>query len=472
MSFEQLIAILRARWLIAMATFVLIMGAVTAYTLLTPKSYTAFSTVLVDVKPDPILGAVLNGGGSASYMQTQVDIIASRRVAQLAAKIMELHKQPQLRSQWLEATGGKGDFDAWAADLIRSGVQAQPSRGSNIISVTYTAADPGFAAALTNAFVQAYLDMTMELRASPAKQYNTFFNANAKQLKEQLEAAQAKLSGFQNSEGLLATDERVDIESERLNQLSSQLVMLQAAAADSSSRRIAAVAQGARSPDVMSNPMVAGLTSEVGRAETQLAQLSIRLGTEHPSVLELKTSIADMRTKLDAEIRNATGMVGVGNSVNIAKIASTQADLNDQRARVLKLKSVRDQAAILQQEVNNAQRAYEGVVTRMNTSTLESQSVPLSVSVLEPAAPPVIPSAPRVKTNIGFGVVIALVMAVGLALLVEHFNRKLRTSAEAESLLAQPVIAVIPSFRKIKASIEVPSRLQFKPTLLLKAASK
>lgn len=197
MQLDQLLAILRARWLIATATFALVLGAIAGVTFWMPRSYTATATVLVDVKPDPILGAVLNGGATAAYMMTQVDIITSRRVADKVVKALNLSNSTALRTQWQEATEGRVDFNAWAANLVRSGVTAQPSRGSNTILVMYSSPDPNFASALANAFVNGYLETVMELRTGPAKQFSTFFDNSAKQIKEQLEQAQSRLLAYQ-----------------------------------------------------------------------------------------------------------------------------------------------------------------------------------------------------------------------------------------------------------------------------------
>ncbi|NMV20996.1 chain length determinant protein EpsF, partial [Vibrio parahaemolyticus] len=89
---------------------------------------------------------------------------------------------------------------------------------------------------MANAFVQAYIETHLDLRADPAKRFSTFFDQRAKQLREQLEAAQNRLSEYQKQHGLIATDERLDIENARLNELSSQLVAIQALATESSSR--------------------------------------------------------------------------------------------------------------------------------------------------------------------------------------------------------------------------------------------
>lgn len=468
MQLDQLLAILRARWLIATATFALVLGAIAGVTFWMPRSYTATATVLVDVKPDPILGAVLNGGATTAYMMTQVDIITSRRVADKVVKALNLSNSTALRTQWQEATEGRVDFNAWAANLVRSGVTAQPSRGSNTILVMYSSPDPNFASALANAFVDGYLETVMELRTGPAKQFSTFFDNSAKQIKEQLEQAQSRLLAYQRSEGLLATDERLDIETARLNELSSQLVAAQASLADTGSRQAAAQSQGDRSPDVMSSPLVASLKADLLRAESQLAQMSTKLGDQHPNVIELRTNVAETRARLDSEIRRATSSVGVSNSVNVSRTAQIRAALEEQRAKVFKLKSARDQAANLQRDVDNAQRAYDGVLGRLNTTSLESQVAQASVSVLESAYPPSLPSSPRVGTNLAFGALLAVVLALSITLGTEYFDRRVRTRSEVEALFEHPLIAVVPSFTKVmqtKTASEAPRRLQLRPKL-------
>lgn len=468
MTFEQLIAILRARWLIASATFAIVLGTIAGVTLWMPKNYTAVATVLVDVKPDPILGAVLNGGATTAFMMTQVDIITSRRVAEKVVKALNLSNSSALRAQWQEATGGKVDFNSWAANLVRGGVTAQPSRGSNTVLVMYSSPDPNFASALANAFVAGYLETVMELRTGPAKQFSTFFDTSAKQIKEQLEQAQGRLLAFQRSEGLIATDERLDIETARLNELSSQLVAAQASLADTGSRQAAALSQGDKSPDVMSSPLVASLKADVLRAESQLAQMSTKLGDQHPNVIELRTNVAETRTRLESEIRRATSSVGVSNSVNASRTAQIRAALEEQRAKVFKLKSARDQAANLQRDVDNAQRAYDGVLARLNTTSLESQVAQANVSVLETASPPAFPSSPRVVTNIVFGGLLAVVLALSLTLGTEYFDRRVRTRGEIEAFFEHPLIAVVPSFTKVmntKNHAGTPRRLSVGPAL-------
>ncbi|MBL3200653.1 chain length determinant protein EpsF, partial [Klebsiella pneumoniae] len=68
-------------------------------------------------------------------------------------------------------------------------------------------------------------------------QYASWFAGQSKALREGLEKAQSKLSAFQQESGIVATDERLDIENARLAELSSQYTAIQAQRSDSSSRQ-------------------------------------------------------------------------------------------------------------------------------------------------------------------------------------------------------------------------------------------
>ena len=448
MSFKVLMRILKSRWLSFTLVVLLTLIAVGVGTWLTPKRYTANASLVADVKLDPIAGMVLQGAASPSYLITQIDILQSTRVSQRVVAALRLTELPELRAQWLAQTKGQGDFPAWVASILRAGLDVRPSRGSNVINVYFTGSDPNFAAAIANAFVKAYLETTVELKTGPAKEYSKFFDTNAKTLRDNLEAAQAKLSAFQQKSGLVVTDERLDIETQRLNELNAQLVAIQATANDSRSRETQALTQADRMQEVMGNPLVSGMRADLARQEGQLEQIGGRLGDNHPQVRELKLGIADLKEKLNVEIKRATASVGVSNQVAQSRVGQTRFALEEQRTRVLKMKAVRDEAAVLGRDIENAQRAYDGVLSRLNMTNLESQNVQSNVASLEHATAPNLPSSPRVITNALMGGLLALVLGCAMVWVREARDRRLRSDLEFETLLNVPLIGTVPSFNK------------------------
>ncbi|MEY2838725.1 MAG: chain length determinant protein EpsF [Pseudomonadota bacterium] len=449
MTFEQLVAILRARWLVAAAVFTLIVGTVGAFTWLMPKTYTATASLLVDVKsPDPIAGGVPQGILAPSYLMTQIDVITSMRVAQKVVANLKLTEAASLRQKWVESTNSTGSFEGYVAQLIRSSLEARPSRGSNVINLQYQASDPEFASAVVNAFVSAYLEISMELRTDPAKQYGVFFEGSSKQMRERVQAAQDKLSTFLQRQGIVVTDERLDVETARLNELSNTYVGMQTAVADSESRRAAVKANARDTQDVMNSPLVAGLKQDLVRQEVALSQIRTRLGDSHPQTIELKTNVIDIRAKLDAEIQRVSTSVNINNSMSVSRAAQVKVSLEEQRTKVLKLKQLRDEAAMLQRDVDNARNIYDGVLARMNMTSLEAQAVQNNVVPLEYSAVPSFPSSPRMFANVALGTLVGLLLALVSVLVVERLDRRLRTTAEIDDLFHLPYAGSIPNFKK------------------------
>lgn len=451
MSFKQLLLILKARWILTLGIAVGVVTIVALWSLVLPAQYTATASVLVDGRGgsiDPIAGVVLPTGGSSNFIATQVDIIGSERVIRRALRKIKATDSPAIREQWAAATHQEGDFESWLSSLIVTKLDVRPTRESNVINVSYSGTDRQFASAMTNAIVQAYVDTTRELRVEPAKQYSAFFDERGKQARDELERAQAKLSAFQQQNGIISADERLDVENARLAELSSQLVALQAIASESRNRQYAANTRGDRTTEVLGNPVIVGLTTDLGRTEARLTEMSERFGDKHPAVQELKANIRQLKARIESETRRVSASVGVTSDINQSRAGQVQAALDAQRAKVLKLKALRDQLNVLQRDVEHAQRNYDNVMGRANQTNLESQNNQTNVSVLKDATPPPFPSAPRTGLNVMIASILGLLIGIGVSLLIEVITPRLRSEDDISARIKLPVLAVLPTSSK------------------------
>ena len=446
MTLSQILIVLRARWLSALLVMFVVIGAVAAVTLLLPKRYTATAAVVLDVKsPDPIAGMVLPGMTVSGYMATQVDVLRSERVAVRALQSLGFFEQAEQKSNWQAATQGRGDFRAWLADAVLADLEVRPARDSNVISVGYTASNPAFAADVANAFVKAYTDTTLDLRVEPAKLYNNFFDDRAKELRDALEQAQVRLSAYQRDKGILVNDERLDVENARLAELSTQLVALQAVAEESANRQREASSNAGQMQEVLSSPLVSGLTGDLSRQESKLSELQERLGERHPEVVQLQASIANLRARVQGETRRVAGSLTVNNSVNQARMTQLRTALEQQRAKLLHLKGQRDEAGVLLRDVENAQKAYDAVFARVSQTSTESQNTQTNVSVLKHASVPAYASWPRLRLNLAAGIALGLLLALGVTIVRELRDQRLRSFDDVTVLLKQPVLGVLPA---------------------------
>lgn len=449
MSFSQFLNILRARKWIVLLCLATVVGTATTLSLMWPKSYQATASVLVDVKgADPLTGAFAPGALLPGYMATQVDVLTSRTVAVKVVDKLHLTDNATIRKQWREATKGRGDIRYWLADLLRKNLDVKPSRESSVIEINFNSENPQFAALIANTFADAYIETNLELRVEPAKQTNDWFEKQLKGLRSNLEQAQKTLSKYQQDKGIVAVDERLDVENARLAELSSLVVGAQGMKVESVSRQRQLAESGGRDgvADIANNPLIQNLKAELARSEAKLSELSSRLGRNHPQYKEAQAEVDGIRQKLESEIKVASS--GIANTAQMQQKRESElrSALAMQKSRVLELKKQRDEMSLLTREVENAQRAYDAALQRASQTRLESQANQTNVVLLTRAVEPTDPAKPKVLLNIVLSVFVGTMLGIGFAFLRELTDRRVREADDLADLLQTRVLTSLPKY--------------------------
>ena len=443
MTIHQFLLILRARYKAALLTLLITVALAAGVTMLMPNRYTASSAVMVDVKTDPIAGMVSPGMVAPGYITTQVDIISSDRVAERVVTLLGLDRDPTSRSKWVQETGGKGSYVSYLAGTVRSGLEVRPARESNVITIAYKSTDPDFAATAANAFAKAYIDINLDLKVEPARQYAEWFQGQTKYSRDKLDAAQRALYSYQEKAGIVATDERLDGETAKLNDTSAQLTVIQTQTTDSQSKRLS------KNPDtiaeVMQSGLINNLKAEIARIEAKLQESSGNLGSNHPQTLRTEAELASLKRQLTVEINRVTTSIDTAYQAGKQRERELQAAIAAQKLRVLEINSHRNELNVLKGDVDAAQREFEVVSQRAAQSRLESLSNQTNLSTLGVAVPPGSPSSPRVLLNMLASVFIGTLLGIGVALLIELTNRRVRSTDDLAEFLELPVLAAIAS---------------------------
>jgi chain length determinant protein EpsF len=454
MSIKQLLRIVWARKWLVLGLLVLVSVGGTAYTLNLPKQYTAESAMVVEMRLDPVLGALAPSLAAPGYLATQIDILKSERTAARVVKILGVERSPSAVAQWRDQTNAKIPLERYFANLLQRGLSVEPSRGSNVINVSFSAQDPIFAQAAANAFVQAYMDISVELRVAPARQSAAFLDDQTKMLRANLEAAQAKLSKFQQERGIVVSDERFDQENARYQALVAQLTGAQAERVEAQTR--AANSGGETSPDVLFNGAVQGLKSQLAAAETRMTELSAIVGKNHPSRIQLEAQIGEIKRQIAIESRRVSGGTSTISRGSSQKVGELQAMMDEQKKKLQTLRADRDLEAVIKRDVDTAQRAYEAISSRVGQFSMDSQNNQANTRLLSPAVEPLEPSKPKVGAGIAGSVVGGLVLGILAALGWEMLDRRVRDPEDLMVVAGVPVIGVMrpegskrPVFRRL-----------------------
>ena len=447
-SGKQILLVLRARWRLALAVLVttLVLALVLPHLMI--ARYTAIASVVVGSEGDAIAGPSQATQVFSSLLATQVDILASDRTALRVVNSLNLDHNAQIQESWRRQTGGKGSLANWTADLLKNHMSLSLSRESGVINIAVTWTDPRVAALLANAFAQAYIDTTIDLKVQPAKQYAEWFDRRSQEAREDLEAKQKALSDFQQSTGMTATDEKFDIENARLAELSSQLTGIELQRQDSESHQNRASGDTESLPEVLQNPVIGGLKTDLAREEAKLKNIAVTVGTNHPSYRDTEAEIESLQVRIDQEVAKIVASLDTINRTNIQNERQISAALDAQKQLVLELKRQHDQADVLKSDVTIAQRNMEAITERLAQSSLESHLQQANVTVLNPAIEPLKPSSPNYGLSVRLGLLLGIVFGVCAAVFREMLNPLVRSSQDAATLLMIPVIAEISDRRR------------------------
>ena len=465
MNYSQLLLILQARKSIIMITLLLTVFATVVASLLMPKTYKATATLVLNYKGvDPVTGLTLPSQLMPGYMATQADVISSKSVARNVVDQLKLADDPDIKSSFTDGGNEGVDIRDWLAERLLKRLAVEPSRESGVIGISYKASDPEKAAAIANGFASEYQKTSIQLKAEPLRKVSAYFTEQVTVLRENLEAAQSKLSKAQQEKGIVNLDTRLDVESSRLNDLSNQLVAIQAKLAEAQSRR-QQVAGNERndSPDVINNPLVQTLKASLVTAEAKLEQLGQNVTPDYPPYIAAKAEINRLRAELNRHVRAVSNSVGNNAAVLERQEAEVRKSMLAQRNKVLELNRERDQLSILARDVDSAQRAYDATMQRFNQTNLEGQANQTDVSVLNMATPPIDMHSPKILLNTLLSVFLGTMLGIGFGLLAEKMDPRVRSENDLVTVLQAPVLGTItwkmPPQRRIGLSKWLPPRI-------------
>jgi uncharacterized protein involved in exopolysaccharide biosynthesis len=352
-------------------------------------------------------------------------------------------------------------------------LDVQPSRDSHVINIDVYFPDATLAADLANAFGEAYIQTSLELKLDPSRRQSTWFDEQLTILRKSLQQSQAKLSEYQRSKNVSGTNDQMDIENARLAEISNQLIAAQATMYDRQNR-LKQMSQALQRdelkelPDLLGNTLLQELKSQLVQSESNLAQLGERFGTKHPQYVSAAAQTAALREKLAAEINTARGSISQAAEISVRQVGELQAAMAKQRDRILQLKHERDELDVLKHEVDDKQRAYDAGLQRAAQVRLESQLDQSNIAVLNPAFPPMSAARPKVLIIAALSLVLGVLFGVSVVISKEVADRRVRSSSDVIELTGITVLAQIPKAVLTRNQRRKLKQVEQRPLVLMK----
>jgi chain length determinant protein EpsF len=444
MSVLNLYNVLAARKKIVLVTLAITVLATAGLSAHMPKVYKASTTLLLNYSgTDTVTGAPVPVQLISNFIATQADIVASKNVALKVVDKLDLLNRPAFRPEAGASPVTEKDQRVAIAEELLEKLEVKPGRESTTLKLTFKATDPEFAALAANTFAAEYQQTSSQFKSGPARNATSYFDAQVRAARERVEKAQAILSAFQKESGIVNVDSRQDIETSRLNELSSQLVALQAQLTDAKSRSTQAQGNASLSPEISSNPLIQGLQSEVAKARSQFSYVAERFKDTHPRYQAQKAELDKLTAELNRQIASSAGSMTSNTAILRQREADIRTALQAQKAKVLDINRQRDQLAVFMREIESAQHSYDAITQRLSQVKLEGQSNQSDVAVLSLATIPAKASSPIMMLNLLASVFIGALLGAGFALISELLDRRVRSSADITEILDAPLLGTL-----------------------------
>jgi capsular exopolysaccharide synthesis family protein len=477
-EFADIAAVLqRRRWTILL-TFLIVAGLAAVYLLLTPPVYeaSAYLQARVPEGENDLLAQAL-GPSQPRSLQTQVAIVQNPIITRNAINYFyNKGKISMEQRQDLIDNGFVVTDSVPATDLIEIKAQARTVKGAEN---------------LANAISEYYVRFSQSNNRQSTVSTRGYVQNQAIAARAKLNKAQRALRNYKQQNGVFNLTREADA-------LVEQSQRFEQSWRDARAQKAASIAQLAETRkvsnelkparivpvDIRRKPEVEALKMELARLEAEKIRLLQEFTPGSDRVIQINGQIEDLRTRLrnQAQTETASWRVEFSPIKQIAQqdvarlrgqIWALEAQgtayknsLRDTRQRLAALPERELRLSQLTLDVTALQSTYDQLNERLQALRISEHARVASAEVVFPAqdksAKKIRPNIPR---TIALALMAGLVLALGLAALIDQLDDRLHSDREATQTTHLPVLANIPYLdRAAGSSLYEPTAA---PTLLL-----
>lgn len=475
---REVLAIIRSNLIfISVIIAAAVVLAVIVTMLQTPR-YTAQTTLQINDQSAQILGKqddtlqdpVVAASDTERFLQTQVDILKSRALAERVAQRLRLVGN----AKFYDAMGvrqpsgnlSRAELEDLTIRTIEAARDVDLPRNTRLATVSFISTQPELAAQIANAFASEFIQTNLQRRFDSSAYARDFISGQLSEARAKLERSERELNAYAREAGLIRDRDASSGPTSQGSRMGSSvtttsLLEVNSAYNQAQASRIAiegrwalmASGNALSSPDVLANPAVSQLLAERARNMADLEKQRANHLEDYPTVQQLKAQVG----VIDAQIQNVARSIRA--SVKQQYDAAVEAEKSLKR-QVAELKGAslaeQDQLVqyrLLEREADTNRTVYEGLLQRYKELNAAAGISASNISIIDSAVAPIRPSSPNLLRNL----LLALVLGVGSAAIFVYLRTLLDDSVkvpeDVEGKLQMALLGVIPLAQELDIEV-------------------
>jgi polysaccharide biosynthesis transport protein len=474
---RRLANMFRRRMRLFGAVAALVFVAVVLVTLTATPMYTATANVMLDTRREQVVNveAVLSGlPADSSVVDTEVEILKSRRLAERVVNALQLDKDPEfnpaLRSpgpvaavkgaisgviaavrpqEVQDAAIAEQKAQERVVDSVLRGLSVRRSGLTYVINVSFEAESAPKAATIANKFAELYLLEQLEAKFDATQQATTWLNSRLEGLRDQVLAAEAAVQQYRIANNLLSAA-GTNLTEQEISNYNMTLSQARAQVAEDEARLNTARSQLARGStgddlgEALSSPVIQQLRQQRATVSAKVADLQGRYGERHPEMLTANRQLTDIDAQIQAEIQRIISNLEAKVQVSRQRAAAIGGSLSNARGTLAGNNQAQVRLNELERTAEASRTLYESYLTRYKETSSQQGIEASDARVVSQATIPTGQSSPKVPLNLALGLVLALGAGVAAVVLAEMLDAGLATAEDVEQRLDVSYLGAIP----------------------------
>lgn len=475
---------------IVITFFVVVVGIVAVYSFLATPKYEGTAKILFEFEKNASLNfaqgegrASLREREAAEYLNTQLEILRSRKFADWVVRKLQLDKNPEILRErekqknnvYAEAVQKvknsikgllpktaapvnqvqdpaiKQELDPELTKMLLDGMELETGKDtSNIFYVHFYSENPALAAYMANGISDAYVEYSLDIRIRPYKNVVDWLSPRLAELKDRVESSEMMLQAYREGKGIVSFETNENVITQKLSQLGSQLVEAEGKhrEAEVKYNQMKSVINNpdllATIPDVMNNLVIQGLRNEELRIKKDISEMSEKFGPKHPQMIKAKSEVVSVKNDLISEAKKMLSAARAELEIAQDKEASLRKAYDEQKRQVLDLSRAAIEYKVLAGGAESNKQFYELLLKKFQEATLSSGVNISNAQIADYAITPERPIKPKKGLNIILSLGIGLFGGIGMAFFAEYMENTITTSDDVEKILGLPFLGYIP----------------------------
>ncbi len=471
----ELLGRLRRRWRLIAGVAGLVVAVSLLQYHLTPPAFRAQTTIQIERRNlSPFANSQtpwLENWWNMEYYPTQYALLESRGLAEAVVRALDLVNDPAFNPGVARRAGAgaptAADDEAVIgrlADRLRGGLAVDPQKGTQLVRLSYVAADPAFAARVVNAFAQEFIAMGISSRSQTVTRASGFLSQQIEQLKDEIQEREREYQEASRSSDVVDPDPASSVTRQRLQSLNDDYMRVVReriqSQAGSEELRDTPAEQVA---DAHSSGLVASLRQELSDLEREYDTQRQSFKPDWPPLVELAGRIEQSRRHLDEVVAREAEQAISAAAAELqtlrrqegklaAEIERVKEEARDQNLAAVGVANLRVEIDSRKELLDQLLRQQSETAVALNLSTRDAGEESSNVRVIEKALVPRGKFRPDLTRSLALGLFGGLLLGIGGAVLLEFLDRTIKSESELERVLGLPVLAVIPDLGESRGS--------------------